>query len=142
MTAIYVDTSVLGAYYCPEPLSDRAQEYLRATDELAVSGLAEVEFFSLVSKKKRQRDFGEAKARRILMQFQSHLEEGYFYRLAVEPYHYLLARDMIAEFSTGLRTLDALHLAVVMDAGIALTTADVVMGRAARHRGIETDLIS
>lgn len=39
-----VDTSVLGAYYCPEPLGPAAESALQRLDDPVISTLTEVEF--------------------------------------------------------------------------------------------------
>ena len=46
----YIDTSVLGAYYCPEPGSVAAEKALLRIEGPVISALSEVEFVSLVSK--------------------------------------------------------------------------------------------
>ena len=50
---IYIDTSVLVACYCPEPLSERAQRALAQEDERAISSLVELEFVSALARKVR-----------------------------------------------------------------------------------------
>lgn len=47
----YIDTSVLGAYYCPEPLSGAAEAALLELRDPCISPLTEVEFASLVARK-------------------------------------------------------------------------------------------
>lgn len=141
MSSVYVDTSVLGAYYCPEALSAVAQKALCETDHPVISLLTEVEFFSLVARKNRTRDFGEAKARKILMEFQAHVDEGYYQKLLPGPEHYLRARDMIAALKTNLRTLDAIHLALAHLNKLPLLTADHVMASAAQRFHVHTVLI-
>jgi len=49
----YLDTSILAAYYCPEPLSDLVEKLIVQLDEPAVSHLTEVELASALSKKIR-----------------------------------------------------------------------------------------
>lgn len=49
----YLDTSVLVAYYCPEPLSEQVQNFLSQNIKPAVSFLTQVELFSAVAKKVR-----------------------------------------------------------------------------------------
>lgn len=142
MTNCYVDTSVLGAYYCPEALSAKAQDIVCKIDRPVISLLTEVEFFSLIAKKRRMRDFGETKARTLLMQFQAHVDEGYYYRLLPESDNYLKARDMIAGFKASLRTSDAIHLALTVAEKLALVTADQTMASAAKRFGVRTTLIS
>jgi uncharacterized protein len=45
---VYIDTSVLVAYYCPEPLSEKAEKLLIRYLKPAISSLTEVGFFSAV----------------------------------------------------------------------------------------------
>jgi len=141
MKSWYVDTSILDAYYCPEPVSTRAERFLGGVDEPVISILTEVELFSLVAKKRRRKDFGEVSARKILMEFQSHLEEGYYRKTVLGTDHWYLAREMIAEFKTSLRTLDALHLAVASREGLPMVTADSVLAASGRRYGVEIRLI-
>lgn len=141
MNRWYVDSSLLGAYYCPEPLSEAAQKFLRSVDQPVISMLTEVEIFSLVAKKKRMREFGESKARKILMEFQSHIDSGYYRMIVPIAEHYHLARDMIGEFRTGLRSLDALHLAIADGDNLPVVTADSVLAKAAKRFGIKARLL-
>lgn len=139
---IYVDTSVLGAYYCPEPLSLKTDKAMQAITHPVISMLTEVELFSLVAKKRRQRDFSEAKARKIQNEFLAHAADGYYRRIAISVDHYLKARDMIAQLKTTLHTLDAIHLAIALQEKLPLMTADKALVTAARHFKVKTTLIS
>jgi hypothetical protein len=141
MNRWYVDSSLLGAYYCPEPLSEAAQKFLQSVDQPVISMLTEVEIFSLVAKKKRMREFGESKARKILMEFQSHIDGGYYRMIVPIAEHYQLARDMIGEFKTGLRSLDAMHLAIAGGDNLPVVTADDVLAKAAKRFGIKARLL-
>lgn len=51
---LYLDTSVVVAYYCPEALSEVAEKMIVAASEPTISALTEVEFFSAVSRKIRE----------------------------------------------------------------------------------------
>lgn len=137
MSKIYIDTSILGAYYCPEPLSDKVEDMLLNIEEPMISNLTEVEFASLIAKKRRIKDLTEAKARKAMLLFRSHLEQGYFKSLVIMTPHYLKARDLIADFHSGLRTLDALHLSVVLERQLRLFTADRLFAAAARKHGAD-----
>ena len=53
---VYIDTSVLVAYYCPEGLSEKAEELLMSYLRPAISSLTEVELFSAVSGKVRKKE--------------------------------------------------------------------------------------
>ena len=73
----YVDTSVLGAYYCPEALSAVAETALRTIRTPVISLLSEVEFCSLISRKRRLKEFNERQAEQILDLFGTHVVEGF-----------------------------------------------------------------
>ena len=139
---VYVDTSILGAYYCPEPLSLKADKVMQAIANPVISMLTEVEFFSLVAKKRRQRDFSEAKAKKIQDEFLAHTANGYYRRVAMTVDHYLKARDMIAQLKTTLRTLDAIHLAIALQEKLPLISADEGLIAAARYFKVKATLVS
>ncbi len=141
MKECYIDTSVLGAYYTPEPLSEKAQAFLRRTELPVISMLTEVELCSLVAKKIRVGDFGTIQGRRIINEFRRHLGEGYFRIIEPEQKHYARAVEMLAAFKTPLRSLDALHLAIVMAENLPVVTADATFARAARYFGATVKIL-
>lgn len=137
----YIDTSVLAAYYCPEPLSDKAESYLLSERRPAISQLTEVELKSAVSRKVREKSLSEKDGLKILNQFQSHLDASMFTYLILDSRHYRLAGSWISRFSTPLRTLDALHLAVSSASDLELITADKGLAQSAEKLGIVTKMI-
>ena len=50
----YIDTSVIVAYYCPEPMTEKAEAFLIAHLRPTNSTLTEVEMFSALSRKVRE----------------------------------------------------------------------------------------
>jgi predicted nucleic acid-binding protein len=139
---IYVDTSVLAAYYCPEPLSEQAQRALAQEDELAISSLVELEFVSAIARKVRTHEMRRPDAHRILAVFQSHLEQGIYTRLGVDAAHFAQAREWLATLVVSLHTLDALHLALAAMNGCSLMTADTALAKACAKVGVTARLIS
>jgi predicted nucleic acid-binding protein len=137
----YVDTSVLGAYYCPEPLSSAAEAALLGLREPCISSLTEVEFASLIARKYRLRELSARQAAEVLRLFGQHVAEGYFRRLPLGTEHFIRARDLVASMTSALRTLDALHLSIAAAAGVALLTADRDFARAARRHDTAATLI-
>jgi predicted nucleic acid-binding protein len=129
----YVDTSVLGAYYCPEPLSAAAETALRGLATPVISTLTEVEFASLIARKRRLRELTERQARAILDLFAEHVAEGFYRRVPLGTEHFLRARELVATLSSALRTLDALHLAAALAENLPLLTADRDLVRAAKR---------
>ena len=81
---IYVDTSVLAAYYCPEKLSIQAQRILSDQVEPALSWLTEVELTSAVARKVRSKELNSVDGNRILAKFISHLNAGFFWLMKFE----------------------------------------------------------
>jgi uncharacterized protein len=139
---IYVDTSVLAAYYCPEPLSERAQRALAEEGERTISSLVELELVSAIARKLRSREMRRADAHRILAVFQSHLEQGIYARLAIDAAHFAKAREWLATFTVPLQTLDALHAAVASMQDCPLLTADSALAKACAKIGVRARLIS
>ena len=135
---VYLDTSVLAAYYCPEKLSARAERAILAADEPAISWLTEVEMQSALQGKVLRGECTGSDRAKILTQFRRHIEEGGYAILPVDREHYAQARAWIGLVPGPLRTLDALHLAVCYLADGALLTADRALGKAAGHLGLRT----
>lgn len=85
--------------------------------------------------------FTKTEASKVIDQFHAHLEQGVFEITPVQDLHFKLANDWIDSFITGLRTLDALHLAVAHANETALLTADEMLAKAAKKLGIAVELI-
>jgi predicted nucleic acid-binding protein len=98
--------------------------------------------FSALSRKVRAEELKPAEAQRVATQFRAHLEANLYTRLPVERRHYTLARDWIARFTTSLRTLDALHLAVASAEGLRFATADRVLARSGEALGTRIVLVA
>jgi hypothetical protein len=134
----YIDTSVLAAYYCPETLSEQVQSFLGGQHKPAVSDLTEVELFSAVARKVRIGDLSSSDGNRILSKFLSHLDGGLFTIISIESQHWRIARSWIGLFSTSLRSLDALHLAIASAGDFTLVTSDQHLLQAADIFAVKT----
>jgi predicted nucleic acid-binding protein len=133
---IYLDTSVVVAYYCPEALSERAERIVRLEPEPAISNLTRVEFLSALARKKQDRELSGSEASRISAEFEKHVRDGLYRLLPLEHDHFERARNWLQTLDAAIRTLDALHLALAAEREIAIATADRVMARHARRLGI------
>ena len=138
----YIDTSVLVAYYCPEPLSAAAQREMRRIEMPAISPLSEVEFCSVLALKTRTGETDVDTARQVIASFRTHLDGGMYGVVPVEAGEYALACEWIGAFRTPLRTVDAIHLATAYSNHLVLVTADKDLARSARHFGVKYKLIS
>jgi len=134
----YIDTSVLAAYYCPEPLSGQIQSFLREQSRPAISDLTEVELFSAIARKVRMGEISTSDGNRIISKFLSHMHGGLFTTVLVESHHWRIARGWIGLFATPLRTLDALHLAIASAGDFTLVTSDQRLFQAADTFAVKT----
>ena len=138
----YIDTGILVAYYSPEALSEQVQTFLDSQLKPAISRLTEVELFSAVAKKVRMGELSHADGNLILSKFLSHIESGLFTIINPEAQHWKIARSWISLFTTSLRTLDALHLAIASAEDYVLVTSDQQLLRAAKTLDVKTFQIS
>jgi predicted nucleic acid-binding protein len=120
----YVDTSILASYYCPEPLSERAEQRLRALRPPVVSWLTDVELHSALAKKVRKNELTDEDAERVQDLFRTHVSHALYEVAAIKHEDFVQARQWIARMDTALRTLDALHLAVAHRRGLEVLTSD------------------
>lgn len=138
---VYLDTSVVVAYYVPEPLSGPVQQTYEGGEALALSELVELEVFSALSLRLRIGDLEREDVERIGSLFLNHLEGEYYTRLHLRAEHYRLARSYIARFDLPLKAPDALHLAVCAAEGFQLVTADRQLSRNAGELGVDVRVI-
>jgi uncharacterized protein len=139
---IYLDTSILVAYYCPESLSEQSEQLLRTQVRPALSELVEVELFSAVARKVREGGLTSVDAKRLMTQFLTHVQDGLYTRISVELDHFHRARGWISTLDTPLRTLDALHLAIANSKNLRLVTADKTLAYAANAFDVDVQLLA
>jgi predicted nucleic acid-binding protein len=137
----YIDTSVLGAYYCPELLSAAAEDALRRIEAPVISILSEVEFCSLIAKKRRLKELNQRQAKEVLDLFATPVSEGFYRRMVLTAEHYLNARQLIASMDIKLHTFDALHLSAATAETLTLLRADRDLAAAARRHKSSVNLI-
>ena len=133
----YLDTSVLAAYYCPEPLSEKVEKLIINADRPCISSLTELELASAISRKIRENNLSPEDGNKIFNQFQTHLKESFFRLISVDDRHYQTAKNWILQFAVPLKTLDAIHLAIAAEGDFALLTADKQLDSSAKYFGID-----
>ena len=134
---LYLDTSILLAYYCPETFTDAVTKLLTANPRPAISPLNEVEFASAVSLKVRSRQLDRRDAGRLLILFRKHISDGLYQVAPIESRHFSQAGQWLEQCATPLRSLDALHMAVAFFADATLATADQRLAESAAHFGVK-----
>ena len=137
----YVDTSILASYYCPEPLSERAEQRLRALRPPVVSWLTDVELHSALAKKVRKNELTDEDAERVQDLFRTHVSHALYEVAAIEHEDFVQARQWIARMDTALRTLDALHLAVAHRRGLEVLTSDEGLADAGHTFELDVELM-
>ena len=133
----YLDTSVLAAYYCPEPLSEKVEKLVISADRPCISSLTEVELASAISRKIRENNLSPEDGNKIFNQFQTHLKESFFRLISADDRHYQTAKNWILRFAVPLKTLDAIHLAIAAEGDFTLLTADKQLDISAKYFGID-----
>jgi predicted nucleic acid-binding protein len=117
-------------------MSETVEHALLAISDPHISYLTDLEFNSAISKKVRNRELRQSDGHKIINQFQSHVGDQLYQWLPLDLKHFQLARSWIAQFSTSLRTLDGLHLAVAALSGIPIMSLDAQLVAAAEYYGI------
>jgi predicted nucleic acid-binding protein len=139
---IFLDTSVVVAYYLEESYSDQAQEVFRRNGSLFLSELVEVEVLSVLSRLVRVGSLDIEEAHHTGELFGEHLNAGLYARLRLQPDHYRWARDAVARFELPLKAPDAMHLAAAQGNGLRLVTADRQLARNAEALDVAFELIN
>ena len=134
---IYLDTSLLLKRYCREPGSDDIRTLLSNIKGIATSELAYVEFFSALSRKRRERAVGSSTYREAADQFTT--EWSHLSTIRVSPVLIERARSVSEKYP--LRAFDAIHLASAlilfnMSAQMMFGSTDERLLNAARIEGL------
>jgi predicted nucleic acid-binding protein len=137
----YIDTSVLAAFYVPELLSERAEDFLLSCPQPAISALTKVEFASALACRIRMGELSKGDGERLTALFQNHLDGGVYTRLSLSEEHFLLAWKWISSWQMALKSLDALHLALAAAENLTMVTADRQMARAAESLTVKVLLL-
>ncbi|HVY93268.1 MAG TPA: type II toxin-antitoxin system VapC family toxin [Bryobacteraceae bacterium] len=114
---IYLDTSALAKLYHPEiGTSATEQLAMEAAGGCFVSRLGGVEMRSVLAQKVRSGHISAADSALALRRFRSDIRSRRFQVVSLRVRDYELAECLIESYgrSTGLRTLDSLHLAVAL----------------------------
>ncbi len=138
MTTPYVDTSALAKWYLNEDFSDAVEQYLRQVSAAQISSLTRVELRCLLARRRRYQEISPAVESQVYGRFQQDVRQGHLRVLPLEDEHAQAAIEIMESLPDhSLRTLDALHLALIRSSGLAiLATADRVMATAAEAMGL------
>jgi uncharacterized protein len=134
---VYLDARVLVALLTADPLTARADAFLRAkAPVLVLSDFASAEFASAVARRVRTRDITKADARAVFATLDSWAIRT-TERIETTTADVRGAEAFLRRLDLTLRTPDALNIAIAQRAGAALATFDEKMATAARALGAE-----
>lgn len=134
---LYADTSAILPFYRAESGSEAVERlFLSQAEPVLISDLTRVEFASALARWVRMDELTESQANRIESAFHDDCHEGRFRVVALEAAMFDRAMHWLLTRRTGLRTLDALHLACAEASGGPLLTLDQALRSAAEFLGV------
>ena len=136
----YFDTSFLVPLILPEATSEPIAGFFKSLteDTLATSHWTRVEFVSLLAREVRMGGLDAAAARQAGSRFESMIGESFVVLLPNRD-DFDCARDWLGLFETGLRSGDALHLAMAGNRGAnVIHSLDKQMNAAGKMLGLPT----
>jgi len=135
----YLDTSALAKWYLNEPGSDDFVSYLQGLDVAVVSSLTRTEVRSMLARRRRMGELSHELESVVYAAFLNDIAQGWLQLYPVEDARFDEAANLIARYPEHpLRTLDALHLAIALQAQAdALATADSVVADTAASLDFE-----
>jgi hypothetical protein len=134
--AWYLDTSILVALLTPEPLSERADTFIRnSPGALVVSDFAVAEFSAVIARRVRVREFTAEQAGLALGAFDEWLV-GAAERGEIQAGDVALATAYIRRLDLPLLAPDALHISIARRLEATLVTFDRGMAAAAGALGV------
>lgn len=139
---IYLDTSVLVAYYIPEALSQLAQQRMQSATVIVVSELAQIEFVAALSLRQRVGDLSIADVQQVTALLTQQIDTQLYRSLHLNQAVYRQARDYITRFDLPLKAPGALHLAAAALEHLPLVTADRQLARNADLVGVPVELLT
>lgn len=139
MAEAYLDTSVLIKLYVAETFSTEVEHFVGEASGIVISRLSTLEWHCAMARRARTGQITQDYLNLARTEFTRHLAEGYF---RIVPYDDPLLSDALRVLDSAnpapLRTLDAIHLTAVHNAGVTrIATADDVMRRAALQLQLE-----
>lgn len=138
----YLDTSLIVAALTSEVATPRAQPCVTAAPEVVkyISDWSLTEFSSALSIKVRSGQLTIDTRASILARFNRYVAES-FVLIPVTAMHFRKAASFADDYTTGLRSGDALHLAIAATFGATVWTLDQRMSEAGPIVGVPTRLV-
>ncbi len=138
MSNCYLDTSALAKWYINEPGSEAFEQFVLGLSDAIISRLPATELRCLLARRRRGGEIGQDYESKAFASFEHDIAAGHLRVHGCHDAHFVDAVYLINRLDQiPLRTLDAIHLAIALDARAdTLATADKVMARAAEKLDI------
>ncbi len=135
----YLDTSALAKWYLNEPFANKFEAFIQEQSSAAISSLSVVEFRCLLARRRRAGEIKKTVESRVFAAFEDDVRAGFLQLHPVADDHLIAALGLITRLGRlPLRTLDALHLAIIQAIPARrLATADRTMADAGKALGLE-----
>ncbi len=124
MSGLYLDTSVLVAYYSPEVFSAQAESAISGATDRVVSPLCLVEANAALRAKAFTGTLNQQNAIAARDRLREHYTGGFFRIVPINEQTFEAAASLVWQLTVRLRTLDAVHLVAAQSAGLHFATAD------------------
>ena len=134
-TLTYLDASVLAALFVSEAASTEARRMLGLVEPLT-SRLSMAEVSSAIARRARMGEIAIDDASARFQAFDEWIHEK-MVLIELLPDDFAVATQYVRRMTLGLRTPDALHIAMAKRVGAGLLTFDARMAQAARALGLE-----
>jgi len=135
---LYLDTSALLKRYIQEADSETVMRRCAKADRVHLSALCVPELISGFQRLKREKKIGEDVYSVLKQEFALDAEQA----MVVEPNKDVLREAVLCIERTGVRTLDAIHIATALKLGSDLfMTADRAQGEAAKTMGLRCEVL-
>lgn len=130
---IYFDTSALAKWYINETDSENVESFLQDHGPVAISNLTSVEMRSLLTRRRKNREFSPEMEMQIWAAFNEDIQRKHLIQFNVSDDVFQTAINIISMLpQIPLRTLDALHLAICRNYDLkSIATADKIMADSA-----------
>ena len=133
--SVYLDASLLVALFTNDPLTARADTFLRANPSvLIVSDFAAAEFSSVIARHVRTKDITKNDARIVFSNFDAWTALT-TQRALIAAADIIAAEVLLRRLDLSLRTPDALNIAIAQRMRATLVTFDKKMAASARAIG-------
>jgi len=133
---VYLDASALVKLLVPEPESDALNQALLGVADVVISDLTLTEAVPALGRRRREERLTPGESRRLYREAQKHAAACRRAEIT-PPVHRRAERLLLTAPAVPFRTLDALHVALALEAGAAtLVTYDPRLRDAASSQGL------